>query len=62
MNAKNADEVWQAAKELDAFVPESVKNGVMLSGKDQLIYNAWRAARESVNNYLDDIANSAGDE
>lgn len=54
--SQNADEVWAAAKKLDMLVWENVKRWVNLSAKDQYIYDAWRAAREAVNDHLDEIA------
>lgn len=54
--AKNLDEVWSVAKDLDASIPQKIKEWINLSSKEQWVYNTRRSLREPLNKYMDDAA------
>jgi hypothetical protein len=54
--ATNADEIRNWLKQMDKVVPENIKKWLNLSGKDQVIYDAWRTARSAGNDLLEEIA------
>jgi len=53
--ATDANQYWDWLKKLDDSIPDNIKDWIDLSGKDQLIYNAWRKARWAGNDLLDYI-------
>lgn len=60
-NSETADDFWKALQQLDDMIPDSIKSWVDLSGKDQYIYDAWRAARSEGNDVLAKIAEAIPD-
>ena len=59
---KDLDEVWTTAKELDDMIPDKIKRWEMLSAREELIRDARRKARESLNEFLEEQATSIGEE
>lgn len=59
--AKNLDEVWNTAKQLDDQIPETIKKGINLSAREQGIRDAWRAARGIINDHIDETASNIAD-
>lgn len=59
--AKNLDEVWNTAKQLDSEIPDTIKKGVNLSAREQGIRDAWRATRGIINDHLDETASKIAD-
>lgn len=53
--ATNADDFRKSLQRLDDMIPSNIKKGKNLSGKDEIIYRAWRWAREAGNKFLDEI-------
>lgn len=61
MAGKTADEAREYAKQLDNMMGEKLKSWINLSSREEVTYKFWRAAREEVNNYLDDVGSSIKD-
>ena len=59
--AKNLDEVWNTAKQLDSEIPDTIKKGINLSAREQGIRDAWRATRGIINDHLDETASNIAD-
>jgi hypothetical protein len=52
--SKTLDDVWNTAKKMDDMIPDKIKKGQDLSAKEELVRDAWRKAREALNDYMEE--------